>query len=124
MVKQLEPVTFIWKDRWAAVREGPETAPARQWREADMQYGFVAEDVAAVNEKLALWELVTEEEVDENGDPVYEHDPDPEIRRPKKRETGEMVPGGWSYEKMTVIAVAAIKELTARVEELELLQQQ
>lgn len=117
MIDSLEPVSFIFKNLHPEFGElSPE---ADEWRKNDVKYGFIAEDVAAVDEKLALWEIITEDEVDENGDPVYEDDPDPEVKKPKKKPTGEMVPSGWDYAHMVALLVAEVQSLRARVADLE-----
>lgn len=117
IIDQLEPVSFIYKNLYP---EYGELSPgADEWRRNDVKYGFIAEDVAAVDEKLAFWEIVTEDEIDENGNPVLDGDPDPERRKPKRRPTGEMVPSGWDQAHFIALLVAEVKSLRERVADLE-----
>ena len=82
-------LTFISK--WAKEEEEPEEA--RAWREADIQVGFIADDVLA-NSTSAQFAQV--QDVD-----------------------GTLKGVGWKWECVIAAAVAEIKALRARVASLE-----
>ena len=85
----LQPVSFI--GRWLG--EGDEPAVEKAWREADVQVGFVAEDVLG-NDITAQFSQVTSE-----GD--------------------ELVATGWKWECVIAASVAEIKSLRTRIAALE-----
>ena len=85
----LQPVTF--NERW--LQEGTESDEDRAFREADIQVGFVADDVLA-NSTIAKFAQV--EDVD-----------------------GTLKGVGWKWECVIAAAVAEIKSLRARVADLE-----
>jgi hypothetical protein len=87
IVDALRPVTFVPK----AV--GEESDELRLLREADVQHGFIAEEVALVADgKLAVWE------------------PD---------DVELVVPAAWRQPDMIALLVAEIKDLRKRVTDLE-----
>jgi len=89
-IDALRPVSFTAK--FVPQYEGHEDTPeAQAFREADVQYGFIAEEVAAVDERLAQWEA--------NGD--------------------ELVPAGWRWEHMIALLTKEVQDLRARVAQLE-----
>jgi len=85
----LQPVTF--NERW--LQEGTESDEDRAFREADIQVGFVADDVLA-NSTIAKFAQV--EDVD-----------------------GTLKGVGWKWECVIAAAVAEIKSLRTRVADLE-----
>ena len=89
-IDALQPVTF--NERWLG--EGDEPEDARTWREADVQVGFIAEDVIS--------------------DPVIS-----QFSQVKPNEDGTLSPVGWKWECVIAASVAEIKALRARVAELE-----
>ena len=89
-IDALQPVTYI--ERWLG--EGDEPDDARAWREADMQVGFIADDV------LANSDIDHFSQVLDNGE-------------------GGLDPAGWKWECVIAAAVAEIKSLRTRVAELE-----
>ena len=89
-IDALQPVTYI--ERWLG--EGEEPADNKQWREADMQVGFIADDVLA-NSDASHFAQATD-----NG-------------------KGGLDPSGWKWETVIAAAVAEIKSLRARVGSLE-----
>jgi len=85
-IDALRPVTFVEK-----AREG-ESSANRAWREADIQYGFIAEEVAEVADgKFATWE-----------------DKD-----------GSLVTNGWRQPDMISLVVAELKSVRQRLTALE-----
>lgn len=88
-IDALQPVTF--NERW--LQEGTESDEDRAWREADIQVGFVADDVLA-NSTTAKFAQV--EDVD-----------------------GTLKGVGWKWECVIAAAVAEIKSLRTRVADLE-----
>jgi hypothetical protein len=86
----LQPVTFI--ERWLG--EGDEPEDNRTYREADVQVGFIADDVLS-NADTSLFAQATD-----NGH-------------------GGLDPSGWKWECVIAAAVAEIKALRARVTALE-----
>mgnify|MGYP002621681608 FL=1 len=88
-IDALQPVTF--NERW--LQEGDEPDDNRAWREADMQVGFIADDVLA-NSTTAKFAQV--EDVD-----------------------GTLKGVGWKWECVIAAAVAEIKSLRSRVATLE-----
>lgn len=96
IIDGLRPVTFIAK-RATKVdsEEGPHEwdAAAEEWRLKDIEYGFIAEEVAEVADgQLAQYDTT---------------------------EDGGLKPSGWSLHGVLAVAVAEIKSLRARVAELE-----
>ena len=94
VVDKLNPVSFIYRKKYKGTRE------SETWRKADIQYGFIAEEVAEANEKIALWDL----DRDKEGNSL---------------ENGKLVPAGYSEPGLIAIAIAEIKSLRKRVSELE-----
>lgn len=88
-IDALQPVTF--NERW--LQEGTESAENRAYREADMQVGFIADDVLA-NSTTAKFAQV--KDVD-----------------------GTLKGVGWKWECVIAAAVAEIKSLRTRVAALE-----
>lgn len=87
LIKNLRPVSFIAKKD-----ENYSTDELEEFRKIDVQYGFLAEDVAEVaGTKLATYEL----------------------------NNGELTPVSWSNPNMTALAIAGVKELIAKIEDLE-----
>lgn len=91
LVDALQPVTFI--ERYLG--DEPEPEPARAWREADVFYGFIAEDVAEVEPHLAV------------------------VDAGESAETGDIAVKSWDEPAMIALAVAELKSLRARVAALE-----
>jgi hypothetical protein len=89
-IDALQPVTYI--ERWMG--EGDEPADAREWREADMQVGFIADDILANDDTDHFSQVL------DNGE-------------------GGLDPAGWKWECVIAAAVAEIKSLRARVASLE-----
>ena len=89
-IDALQPVTYI--SRWLG--EGDEPANAREFRLADMQVGFIADDVLANSDTDHF------AQVSDNG-------------------SGGLDPEGWKWECVIAAAVAEIKALRARVAILE-----
>jgi len=85
----LQPVMF--NEKW--LREEEEPADHQAWREADVQVGFIAEDV--------LGDSVVSQFAQVN------------------KEDGVLKPVGWKWECVIAASVAEIKSLRARVAELE-----
>ncbi len=88
-IDSLQPVTFVSK--WMSEEEEPEEA--RAWREADIQVGFIAEDVLANSTSSQFAQV---EDVD-----------------------GTLKGAGWKWECVIAASVAEIKSLRARVAALE-----
>ncbi len=88
-IDALQPVTF--NERW--LQEGDESDENKAWREADVQVGFIADDVLA-NSTTAQFAQV--EDVD-----------------------GTLKGVGWKWECVIAAAVAEIKSLRTRVATLE-----
>lgn len=88
-IDSLQPVTFVSK--WMSEEEEPEEA--RAWREADVQVGFIAEDVLANSTSSQFAQV---EDVD-----------------------GTLKGAGWKWECVIAAAVAEIKSLRTRVADLE-----
>ena len=89
-IDALQPVTYI--ERWLG--GGTEPEDSREFREADVQVGFIADDVLA-NANTSLFAQV----VDDG--------------------RGGLDPAGWKWECVIAAAVAEIKSLRARVASLE-----
>jgi hypothetical protein len=90
IIDALRPVSFTAK--FVPQYEGHEDTPeAQAFREADTQIGFIAEEIAQVDPRLAQWEA--------DGD--------------------ELVPAGWRWEHMIAVLVKEVQSLRARVEALE-----
>lgn len=89
-IDALQPVTYV--SRWLG--EGDEPADAREFRLADMQVGFIADDVLANSNTDHF------AQVSDNGQ-------------------GGLDPEGWKWECVIAAAVAEIKSLRARVTALE-----
>jgi hypothetical protein len=89
-IDALQPVTYI--ERWMG--EGDEPDDAREWREADMQVGFIADDILANSDTDHFSQAL------DNGE-------------------GGLDPAGWKWECVIAAAVAEIKSLRTRVAELE-----
>lgn len=89
-IDALQPVTYI--ERWLG--EGDEPDDARAWREADMQVGFIADDILANSDTDHFSQVL------DNGE-------------------GGLDPAGWKWECVIAASVAEIKALRARVAELE-----
>jgi len=89
-IDALQPVTFI--ERWLG--EGDEPADNRTYREADVQVGFIADDVLS-NSDTSLFAQATD-----NGE-------------------GGLDPSGWKWECVIAAAVAELKSVRARLEALE-----
>ena len=89
-IDALQPVTYI--ERWLG--EGEEPADNKQWREADMQVGFIADDVLS-NSDTSLFAQATD-----NGE-------------------GGLDPSGWKWETVIAATVAELKSVRARLEALE-----
>ena len=89
-IDALQPVTYI--ERWMG--EGDEPDDAREWREADMQVGFIADDILANADTDHFSQVL------DNGE-------------------GGLDPAGWKWECVIAAAVAEIKSLRARVATLE-----
>jgi len=102
LIDALRPVTFVPK--FVAGQPTPddeddefdptvETNAQRMIREADLQYGFIAEEVATVGDgKLAQYEWT---------------------------EDGQLRAMGWKWPDMIAVLVAEVKSLRARVTTLE-----
>ena len=88
-IDSLQPVTFVSK--WMSEEEEPEDA--RAWREADVQVGFIAEDVLANSTSSQFAQV--------------------------KNVDGTLKGAGWKWECVIAAAVAEIKSLRARVADLE-----
>lgn len=86
IIDQLRPVTFTEKPK------PDDDADVRAWKAADIQYGFIAEEVFDV----ADGHLATHEIVD-----------------------GEIVPNGWSVHNMVSVLVAEVQNLRGRIAALE-----
>ena len=85
-IDALRPVTFVEKAR------NGESSADKAWREADIQYGFIAEEVAEVADgKFATWE-----------------DKD-----------GSLVTNGWRQPDMIALVVAELKSVRQRLTALE-----
>ena len=82
----LQPVMFT--ERWLG--EGVEPADSKAWREADMQVGFIAED-------------------------VLENDIISQFSQAKKGEDDELEAVGWKWECVIAASVAEIKSLRSRL---------
>lgn len=89
-IDALQPVTYV--SRWLG--EGDEPADSREFRLADMQVGFIADDVLANSDTDHF------AQVSDNG-------------------SGGLDPEGWKWECVIAAAVAEIKSLRARVATLE-----
>lgn len=89
-IDALQPVTFI--ERWLG--EGDEPADNRTYREADVQVGFIADDVLS-NSDTSLFAQATD-----NGE-------------------GGLDPAGWKWECVIAAAVAELKSVRARLAALE-----
>ena len=89
-IDALQPVTYI--ERWLG--GGTEPEDSREFREADVQVGFIADDVLA-NANTSLFAQV----IDDG--------------------RGGLDPAGWKWECVIAAAVAEIKSLRARVASLE-----
>ena len=89
-IDALQPVTYI--ERWLG--EGEEPADNKKWREADMQVGFIADDVLASTDTSHFAQAT------DNGE-------------------GGLDPSGWKWETVIAAAVAEIKSLRTRVAVLE-----
>ena len=89
-IDALQPVTYI--ERWLG--EGEEPADSKQWREADMQVGFIADDVLS-NSDTSLFAQATD-----NGE-------------------GGLDPSGWKWETVIAATVAELKSVRARLAALE-----
>lgn len=89
-IDALQPVTYI--ERWMG--EGDEPDDARAWREADMQVGFIADDILANADTDHFSQVLDDGE-------------------------GGLDPAGWKWECVIAAAVAEIKSLRARVATLE-----
>ena len=86
IIDALQPVTFVTK-----ARDGESTAD-KAWREADIQHGFIAEDVADVADgKFASYDNVD----------------------------GSLVPNGWRQPDMISLIVAELKSIRQRLAALE-----
>jgi hypothetical protein len=86
IIDALQPVTFVTK-----ARDGESTAD-KAWREADIQHGFIAEDVADVADgKFASYDNVD----------------------------GSLVPNGWRQPDMISLIVAELKSIRQRLVALE-----
>lgn len=96
VIDALQPVTFIWKANING--DFGYSEDAERFRKADVQIGFVAEDVAEVDPRLAVWDIVK----DEDGNP-----------------TDEMSPASWEERPMIALLVAEVQALRERVNELE-----
>lgn len=88
IIDQLNPVTFIEKSK-DPENEHPDLT---KWREAHIIHGFIAEEVAEVEPRLASWQF----DEDENLKPI-----------------------AWDQFSMISVLVAELKNLRARVLELE-----
>ena len=85
-IDELRPVTFVEKPKPEDDEE------VRAWRAADLQHGFIAEEVFEVADgHLATYEI----------------------------EDGEIVPNGWNMHAMVALLVAEVQELRQRVDKLE-----
>lgn len=89
-IDALQPVTYI--ERWLG--EGDEPDDARTWREADMQVGFIADDILANSDTDHFSQVL------DNGE-------------------GGLDPAGWKWECVLAAAVAEIKALRGREATLE-----
>ena len=89
-IDALQPVTFI--ERWLG--EGDEPADNRTYREADVQVGFIADDVLS-NSDTSLFAQATD-----NGE-------------------GGLDPAGWKWECVIAAAVAELKSVRARLAAIE-----
>ena len=89
-IDALQPVTYI--ERWMG--EGDEPDDARAWREADMQVGFIADDILANSDTDHFSQVL------DNGE-------------------GGLDPAGWKWECVLAAAVAEIKALRGREATLE-----
>jgi len=89
-IDALQPVTYI--ERWMG--EGEEPEDNKRFREADMQVGFIADDVLDNPETTHFSQVL------DNGE-------------------GGFDPAGWKWECVLATAVAEIKSLRARVAALE-----
>ena len=87
MIDQLNPVTFQEK----ITEQDDEISTA--WKDADLEYGFIAEEVAEV---------------------AAGH-----LAQYKGMEDGTLKPVGWSFHGVVSVLVAEVKELRKRVAELE-----
>jgi hypothetical protein len=88
VIDALRPVSFI-----VCAPEDEETPDEKAWREADVQHGFIAEEVAEVDEgRWAVWE------------------PD---------EEGGIRPAMWRQHDLIALLVAEVKSLRTRVAALE-----
>jgi hypothetical protein len=87
VVDALRPVSFI-------VRPQVDETPTEQaWREADVQHGFIAEDVAQVDGgRFAVWEPTDD---------------------------GELVAAGWRWPDMIALLVAEVQSLRTRLAAVE-----
>ena len=88
-IDALQPVMF--NEKW--LREEEEPADHQAWREADVQVGFIAEDVLG-DSVVSQFAQVNEED-------------------------GVLKPVGWKWECVIAAAVAEIKALRGRVAQLE-----
>ena len=89
-IDALQPVTYI--ERWMG--EGEEPDDARAWREADMQVGFIADDILSNSDTDHFSQVL------DNGE-------------------GGLDPAGWKWECVIAAAVAEIKALRGREAALE-----
>ena len=89
-IDALQPVTYL--ERWMG--EGEEPDDARAWREADMQVGFIADDILSNSDTDHFSQVL------DNGE-------------------GGLDPAGWKWECVIAAAVAEIKALRGREAALE-----
>lgn len=94
IIDRLKPVSFIWRPR----NPNDLNPDAEEWRKKDIQYGFIADEVADADQHLAIWAP----RKDENGEP-----------------TEEYIPASWHQIKMISILVAEVQSLRERVSKLE-----
>jgi len=94
IIDRLNPVSFVYS------RKKEYTQESEAWRKADIKYGFIAEEVAEVHDKLALWDYPRDEE----GNRIDEQ---------------QLVPASYSGPGILAIAIAELKSLRKRVAELE-----
>lgn len=116
IIDALEPVQFIFKNLHPEF--GELTPEADEWRRKDIKYGFIVEDVAAVNEKLAIWDLPKRDVIDENGYPVMDPD-DPDPNTVLREFTGEIRPNDWDHKPFIAVMIKELQDLRRRVAELE-----
>ena len=89
-IDALQPVTFI--ERWLG--EGDEPADNKEWREADMQVGFISDDILASSNASHFAQAT------DNGE-------------------GGLDPAGWKWECVIAATVAELKSVRARLAALE-----